>query len=145
MIIYNYGALDAAEADVVLPFDNCTDAWNCLDDGEHDVQIVAEIAGEDMGPDPLDTSFTVDCPGSDAALGCDIGSLMASTSPRPRAPHRGFIATIMCAVFIRRRLRRATGKQQHEPEQRRDGRASASAFCSRCDTPSTASKSRIMN
>ena len=90
--------LDAGVA--LLTLSRCE--FGCLADGEHEVEVIAEIAGESAQPEPVSATFTSECP--DGANGCRL----SSGDARRNVPRGHGLALFALAMLARLRRRRST-------------------------------------
>jgi hypothetical protein len=109
----DYGALEletAAGNRGLLRLPRCGQA-GCLEAGVHGLEMRAELAGETLQPESLQTSFEVQCPdalssadtrdlGADSAAACSVTSTARTTASRI-----GVYWMLGWAVFSRRRAR----------------------------------------
>jgi hypothetical protein len=110
----DYGALpiesSAEGSRGVLELPRCG-SRGCLEGGAHRLQLRARVAGEGLGPEPLELTFDVPCPlpaaddSAQSGAGC---TLSRSTAPHGAAEAlASCLAGCLCWFVLRRRARRA--------------------------------------
>ena len=107
----DYGALDLSAGDgrALLRLPRCS--WGCLKNGQHSLSMQAEVAGESLSSDSLETRFYLDCPvaarsaepqSTAPASSCQFGLAKARAS---FVELMGFLAAIVLLARARRRRR----------------------------------------
>jgi hypothetical protein len=112
----DYGALEievvAAGSRGLLRLPRCGET-SCLYAGVHELEVRAELAGEELQPEPLQTSFEVQCADAlratnpamyetEPAFVCSA----VGTAPTTRSSFTGLYWILGLAMFFRRRLAR---------------------------------------